>query len=245
LNQGPIKPKDISIPGLSGENPAQKKRSDGSFEIVLNGAEADLEKKKKIMNISCWAELEKFFNILPLEFKFDFASQKLSENPLPKNKEQVKNNDNGGAQAEVKQATAKIQNTEALKEALINHIPLPSNIPVPSTSFMSLFVNMEPLSKSNLQAVINEIVKQAKLVKTGEKTELSLSLLQKELGEMYVTLSMKNGQVLIQINAGAETKKLFENHLEELKMALKEAKVQLDGIKITEVDYERSSRNPG
>ena len=87
-----------------------------------------------------------------------------------------------------------------------------------------------------MQALIDEIVSQAKLVKDKGKTELSLGLKPADLGEIILTLTSHSGLVAIQITALPESRKLLENNVEELKKALKKAQINFDKITIKEVE---------
>jgi len=87
----------------------------------------------------------------------------------------------------------------------------------------------------DLQSLVDEIVKQAGLVKEKGRTELRLTLKPAELGDIILTLSQVGGLVSIQIQASAEAKKAIEDRRSELEAALKKLNIHFDQIKIEEV----------
>lgn len=101
--------------------------------------------------------------------------------------------------------------------------------------FQQAFLEGKLQMNFDLQALIDQIVAQAKMVKEKGKTELSLSLKPDELGEVLLTLTAKAGMVAINIQANGEAKKLLESELETLKKALKKSQIAFGEIKIEEV----------
>jgi len=218
---------NITPSRLSSDN-STKNFADGSFDQLLKTAQSNLLGFKK------------------LEFKFHVVSTKQKEDVKtekePNQTAQIETSKSKENTSEI-QEKFELDNTETLKEVLTKNIP-PANI-----TFNGLFAGNIPaenimLSKTNLQLIINDIIKQAKLIKSQQKTELSLSLANKELGKMFVNLVMKNGQVSINISAGTNTKRFLEDHLEELEMALEKSEINLDSIKISEVHYGQSNHLP-
>ena len=90
-------------------------------------------------------------------------------------------------------------------------------------------------AKLDLQSLIDEIVKQASLVKDKGRTELRLTLKPAELGDIILTLSSIGGLVSIQIQASAEARKAIEDKRAELEAALKKLNINFDRIRIEEV----------
>ena len=88
------------------------------------------------------------------------------------------------------------------------------------------------LSKLDLQFLVDEILSQVKVVKEKGKVELTLGLRPENLGDILLTLTSRSGMISVQIQAPEETRKLIEAELRELELALKKAKVQLEGIKV-------------
>ena len=84
------------------------------------------------------------------------------------------------------------------------------------------------------------------IIKINRRTELSMALSYKNLGDLTLLLSLKNGFVSVQIAAAqAETKKSLEENLSELESALKNAKINIEDIKILEVKNDNHSNRPG
>jgi hypothetical protein len=88
------------------------------------------------------------------------------------------------------------------------------------------------VNKLDLQFLIDQILSQVRMVREKGKVELTLGLKPENLGEILLTLTSKSGMVSIQIQASPETRKLIEEELLELELALKKAKVNLAEIKI-------------
>ncbi|MFH1683252.1 MAG: flagellar hook-length control protein FliK [Candidatus Margulisiibacteriota bacterium] len=88
------------------------------------------------------------------------------------------------------------------------------------------------LNKLDLQYLVDQILAQVKLVKEKGKAELTVGLRPKELGEILLILTSRSGMISIQIQAPDEARKLIEDDLLELELALKKAKVNLAEIKI-------------
>jgi hypothetical protein len=90
------------------------------------------------------------------------------------------------------------------------------------------------MGKLDLQFLIDQIISQVKMVKAKGRVELTLGFKTENLGEIVLTLTSRSGMISIQIQAPPETRKLIEEQMQELELALKKAKVILAEIKITE-----------
>ncbi|MFC1495946.1 flagellar hook-length control protein FliK [Candidatus Margulisiibacteriota bacterium] len=215
-------------------NESSQNRADGTFEGKLQ------------------AEIERMFDFAKLEFDFNFPTTPIedktpyTEEPLNNNQAQVNVNDKK-PEKQIENEQYENSNTDTLKEVLTKNIPI-SHLPSPISPFSLSAMNMtnQPMvSRVDLQNLINEIVKQAKLVRSSQKTKLSLSLSQKELGNLFLDLAVKNGQVLIEIGANPEAKKLLEDKVSELILALQHANIEIQNIKITEVKKDVRYNEPG
>ena len=102
-------------------------------------------------------------------------------------------------------------------------------------NFFQAFLDGKLQVKLDLQALVDEIAAKVKLVKSQEKAQFTLTLKPAELGEIILLLTAQAGQLSIQIQASAETKKLIADGRGELERALKKAGVTFDTIKIEEV----------
>ncbi|MBN3033189.1 MAG: flagellar hook-length control protein FliK [Candidatus Saganbacteria bacterium] len=87
----------------------------------------------------------------------------------------------------------------------------------------------------DLQALIDQIVKQAGLVRSKDRAELSLTLSQEELGDIFLKLTSVAGRVSVLITASAEARRSFEAQKPALERALKKANIPLDRVVIEEV----------
>jgi flagellar hook-length control protein FliK len=106
--------------------------------------------------------------------------------------------------------------------------------------FLTAQLDGKLLSKLDLQALVDKIVSQLKLVQDKGKAELTLGLRPENLGEIVLTITSRAGAIAIQIQANQETQKLLSNQLTELEEALRKVKVNLAELTITgpkEVHY--------
>jgi flagellar hook-length control protein FliK len=102
--------------------------------------------------------------------------------------------------------------------------------------FLQAFSEGKLLPKFDLQALIDQIAEQVKLLKNKERTEFSLLLKPPELGEIFLTLTSRLGMISILIQANPETKKLIEAQREDLERSLKKAKIRFKNLTIREVE---------
>jgi flagellar hook-length control protein FliK len=110
---------------------------------------------------------------------------------------------------------------------------LPNIAAQPAFFNASLAGQLQP--KLDLQALVDQLVRNAALVKSRGKVELSLSLVPPELGELVLTLTAHAGLVTIDIQALSGTKKLIDARRAELERALARADVHFDRITVREV----------
>ena len=235
---------NIESPGRSRDNNAQR-RGDGSFDTELETA------RKKISLIAPWAEIQKIFNIIPLEFNFDFNAGKIEDNTPKKYSEPDKvKAESAKTEKEIKtqvqESTKTISCFKITKETFKGNLPSPLPFyPIPTLGYAN-GTSFKPITKEDLQLMIDEIVEKIELLKVNRRTELNMSLSYENLGDLTLLLSLKNGFISIQIAAAqAETKKSLEENLSELESALKNAKINLEDIKIVEVKNDNHSNRPG
>jgi len=88
------------------------------------------------------------------------------------------------------------------------------------------------LQNIDLQSLVDKIVSQLKIVKEKGEAKLIMGLKPENLGEILLTLTSRSGMIAIQIEANEETKKILDQQLEKLALALKKAKVNLEDIKV-------------
>ncbi len=88
------------------------------------------------------------------------------------------------------------------------------------------------LIKLDMQSLIDQILTQVQLIKSKGKTEISLGLKPENLGELLLILTSKSGMISIEIQAQDKARKLIEDDLIELELALKKANVNLADIKV-------------
>jgi flagellar hook-length control protein FliK len=91
------------------------------------------------------------------------------------------------------------------------------------------------LPRLDLQALVDEIMTQVKLVKDKGRVELILGLKPDNMGEILLTLTSSAGAVAIQIQATDSTRKLLEQQMADLEAALKKAHINFSEIKVVTV----------
>jgi len=212
----PVASSQIDTASLNGTTATQTRRGDGTFDTFLSRAIAQLD-----------------LAIMPLTFEFDFSSEKTEETPPQPKKEDKTIRDTDSHATPHSALRTETPETKVIKQALIQNLPplinLPISINLSSTSSQSL-------TRENLQLVIDEIVKQAKIFKLGRRLELNLDIESQELGKLLLSFRSKDGAVAVEIfAANAESRKLLDDHVLELESALKEARITLDSVRITEV----------
>lgn len=224
------------------QNMSPARTSDGSFDNLLEQAKTDLEKESNSSDI--WAQLSSLFGFMALSFDFKFETQDL--NP-PKDPAEDKNDSADEAKPIKKQEQKKqqtvahsddsrlvITDTKVLKDALIKYTPAPI---VPAFSMVQASSNVsKPISKSDMQLLIDQMVEQAKLVKSKEKVQLSMLLREQDLGEMSLSLSSRNGAISILISASHDLKKSLDASVADIEKSMDIANIKIEEIRITEVE---------
>lgn len=103
-------------------------------------------------------------------------------------------------------------------------------------SFFQASQNGALRANFDLQALIDQLVKQVNMVKSKGKVEFSLTLEPAELGRLVLTLTSHAGLISVDIQALSGTKKALDLRRGELERALAKAHVHFDEIKIREVE---------
>jgi hypothetical protein len=233
----------VSDISLNGDTATKNRQGDGSFDNYF-------ESEKRKVLLSTFDQIQNLANILPLKFDFDTEIQKIEDKPAPEmdNKSAYDHPtpENKHSRQETDNAVRVYSDIKVIKQALMNNLPQPNLMMVPIANLQSY--NIDPgntrVSKVDLQGLIDEIVKKVELIKSGRKSEMNFSLFEKNFGELNLSLSLSGGVLSIKIAADAEAKKALEDNITELEIALKEAKIKLDGIKIVEVGNDRSAHYP-
>jgi hypothetical protein len=99
-------------------------------------------------------------------------------------------------------------------------------------AFIGPTETMDFIAKVDLQQVIDEITKQATIVKNQKQTELLLGLKPDQLGEILLRITSQNGALSIQILANEETKKILDRGLEQLKNSLADAHLNIGNLSV-------------
>ncbi len=239
-------PQVLSVNQIENSNNTTTRTGDGSFNVELKKAQVELEAKKKSLSFHSQDELQSMFGILPLNFDFGKVDlRNTDDKPKTQETKDTKSaNSNAYAPHESKTNTEKtilsVSDVKAIKEALIQFIPNPTN-PVMIVPINAANLNAtETVSKIDLQGLIDQIVENAKLLKTSKRVELTLLLQEKNLGEMSLSLTCKNGMISIQISANEETKKNLETYIADLENSLKSANIGATEVKVVEVNSGKS-----
>jgi flagellar hook-length control protein FliK len=135
--------------------------------------------------------------------------------------------------AQLEAAPAQTLNRQFFQELLSK-----TNLLVPNLAAQPLFNQAfqagELKPSFDLQSLIDELIKQVNLVKSKGQTELSLTLNQEELGDIFLKLTSLSGRVSVLITASAQTKQALDARKNELEHALRKAAVTLDQVTIEE-----------
>lgn len=225
------------------KNTEQKYRSDGSFN---NDLEQAILKLCDGNYNSGFFPLDQLFSQIGIisdstnnaqdgtntkEPEKEPGSKKASNDSNPQN---IYSTDNTPKkQAPIQQASN--NDIKTIKQALIKFIETSNTFAYGLSSSSLSGISIKSVSKLDMQAMIDEIVENAKIVKSKNLIELSLMLNEKSLGEISVLLTSKSGLVSIQIAASPEIKKQLEDSMAELEQALKLAEIDIDKIKINEI----------
>ncbi|MBI5701204.1 hypothetical protein HZC34_05105 [Candidatus Saganbacteria bacterium] len=213
---------------------------DGSFENDLKTAENKLNKKKTFD--FPFDSLQNIFGFIPLHFDFrrdiepiDPEKDKtaIKQNAVSKIKKQaISEHKHSGSGPN---GAITIADTKAIKDALIKNMPSPI-VPIimPNSGTASNNPSSSPVSRLDVQVMIDKIIEQAKLIKTGEKVLLTLLLSDLELGQMSLSLESRNGMVAIQIATSKDTKESLDRHVHDIESALKAAHINFLKINIIE-----------
>jgi len=222
-------------PSLAGETNGSDRRGDGSFDKYLEEAQNGLP-------IFPWSNLFSLFDLKldmnfqqesPEDKKVDFVQKEKDKN---KNQNTEKTMDQ---LAKIEPANKSKENLDYINFKLAKDILL-KNLPQPSM-YLGLIPNQisnpstTTPSKTSIQTLIDEIAQKIEFLKKGNESQVRLTLSEENLGDMLLSLSLKNGMVSIQIAASTETKKYFDNNISELEISLKEAKIDVESLKIVEV----------
>ncbi|MCX5750889.1 MAG: flagellar hook-length control protein FliK [Candidatus Saganbacteria bacterium] len=111
-------------------------------------------------------------------------------------------------------------------------------------AFMGTTEKFDFITKVDLQQVIDEITKQATIVKNQKQTELLLGLKPEQLGEMLLKITNQNGMLSIQILANEETKKSLDQSLEQLKNSLADAHLNIGNLSVDIGNFGSSGNHP-
>lgn len=217
-----------------------KQNTDISFEQKLN-----YEKTRLGLLFSPFAQLQALFDSA---MNFSFSSEKANNDLYrPAQLEPPKNGLENYAQNPAPTKTPLSFNAQIFESVplqsfnrqFFQELLTKTNWLVPNLAASPLFAQAFGAGKLapsfDLQALIDQLIEQAQLVKSKGQTELSLSLKPEELGEIFLTLTSRAGAVSIQIQASPETKKLIDSRQAELLSALKKNHVQISRLTIEEV----------
>lgn len=234
---------------LYGDSATSARRGDGSFDTQLEIAQKELDQKSKLISFP-WSQLESLLDIIPLEFDFGLQMSEIQEAPTqPKEDTSAKSDRQNQSQyLDSKSGAIKVcSDVKIIKEVLSKNIPAPQILfaPIVPGQNVSAQMTSSPVSRIDLQNLIDELIKNAELIRSGKKTELKLGITEKELGEMELAFSSKSGIISVLISTqNEETKKIIKDNITELEIALKDAKIRVEDIQVMEVKDERRSRYP-
>ena len=229
-----------------------------SFHDKLAEEESKLEKKQNLLLSTPWAYLQSLLS--SLQFSFDL---KLSPSPIerdmdnfnrknipsqanhdaastPQSKTQLSDAECGRSPSPAKLSYAIDQNTFVQNLLSANKYAF-GDLPVALALFNAQNMKFKSI---DMALVVDELVDRIKMVKEGEKVSLSLSLKPDDLGEMLISVSMKNGSVFISIVADQKAGDIIEANRASLEESLKRANINLGSLDISSGGDKRSAYVP-
>ncbi|MBU0572891.1 MAG: flagellar hook-length control protein FliK [Candidatus Margulisbacteria bacterium] len=218
---------------LSSEALAQEAQHEAnSFENILN----DAQQKLASIIFSNFSNFESVFSASPIEPNLYEIEEQFVEH-----REDVANTfperSPGPEIIEKELNLSFIENDiDIIKEVLLNNIPLPYAGDLPL--LMADMFQSGGISRPDMQILIDELISKAEFIKSAGKSQLTLTLSEKNLGELLISLTSQQGALAIEIAASPQTKKLLDDSLKELELALQRANVNISQIKIVEVKKE-------
>ncbi len=228
-------------------NDVRSSQTDVPFDDKLKAEEGKLAKKETLLKFVPWTYVQNLINSLPLKFDFDFSAAALESNwrngqrapDANTLRTETSNSKPAFAQAEnsgvgssaspaklsyVIDQNSFIRNLLSHSKYAVGYLPISLNLAdIKNTDARSI----------DLSLIVDELVDKIKLIKEGEKVELSLSLSPEHLGEMLLSVSMRNGLIFISITATKEAKELIEANRSVLEENLKKANINLGNLDVS------------
>jgi flagellar hook-length control protein FliK len=237
----------IQIPQLEQTEPrlltdsTNLRQTDASFDEKLRREQARLG-----LLFSPFSQLSGFF---AGSLSFDFSEARAAgENSLPEMAEEAvkpsTKTPDTAQQPNLSTRQASVQLFDSLPLANLNRQVLQdlltqTNWLVPNLQAQPLFfnaaVNGQLRQSFDLQALIDQIALQVKMVKSKGTVQFSLTLQPEELGQVILTLTAHAGLISVDLQALSGTRKLLDTRRAELEKALAKADVHFDRITIREV----------
>ncbi len=224
---------------------------DNSFQEKLNVEEKRLEERQKTLNSFNFGAIQSIFNVIPLEFDFNMNMASIENNFNKESfstKTEVKalakqssfsngNNPTKNGASEIHLLRASNQQA-AEQNAMLNKFFLNNNL-VPNTEILMPFSKIAEGTKASsttkieLEPLIENISKYAKVIKANGRTTIELSLKPEDLGNILLNISSKNGIVSVEIVASRETKDILDANLLALKDALTQANINVGNLDVS------------
>ncbi len=227
-------------------NTDRAKRSDVSFSNALETEELRLREKEKLISSLPFSFLQNILSSVQLKFDFDFSTAAIDhdasnekhpelgvsakENPARTELNKISNSGEKAEQSGPAKLAYTMDRNTFVNDLLPNFRLAVGDIRLPQGLFD---IRASKAKGADLAGVIDEIVEKARIVKEGEKTELSIALKPENLGEMLLSLTMKHGAIFISIAGDQDMKNLFEAQRAALEASLKRANINLGGLDIS------------
>lgn len=152
----------------------------------------------------------------------------VQNNPIAENKGEIAPKQNPAPEQKLSQIIA-------ADKFILGSLQIPA-------SFNNTLLKETSALKLDVDFLAGKIIDQVKLVQEKGRVELNLTLQPDELGEILLSVSLRNGVISVGMTASPETKKILDQNLNELQTSLKRAKLNLGELWVSETQNSRKER---
>ncbi len=239
---------------VSSKSGTSKKENDPAFDSALKSSQRRLNKTEiendsfgEMPGFSPLSALQSMF-FVKLDNKFSFSGftdqfnsmkgtskdiqangtvSPIEQSATSSDDQQKNNNGNSSNQNTTSQAVKQLASQLAGQSSSNSLFPLGI---IPFTDFVR---DLEKLSqKQNIRMMADSIVENAKVLKSGQKTEMELQLKPEWLGNVTLKISSQDGKINIALYAGQASKELLESKIAELETMLRHANIAIGSLTV-------------
>ena len=219
-----------------------------SFDDKLKAQELKLSEREKLLKSLPWTYLQTLLNSSELKFDFDFSvaennggllsygrqasSTGATGSNAPSSKPSIAQGEEnaGNPTASPAKLSYVIDQNSFVQNLIANNKYAVGNPPALFNFSSAQSIEGKSL---DLGLIIDELIDKIKMVKEGEKVSLSIALKPDQLGEMLLSVSMRNGVIFMSITTSSEMKDLIDANKASLEKQLKEANINLGNLDVS------------